>query len=315
MPVHVRLYQAIVSAVVAGLLVFYLVPLIVEGLKPETGAVRAEATGFKTVVVLGHAMAYRDFGEGRPLILVHGFSHSTLCWERNIEPLVRAGFRVLAVDLFGHGLSDKPYGMKYTLRLYADQVLEFMRALRVRRAHLAGHSMGGAVVLKFASMYPASVDRIVLIGSAGARVDGGHGPLFAVLGFPLVGEFFLTLSCRPVVRRLFNRVNYNNTMNATGEYIRRYMLPFGTRGYSFAFLRILRNFGTVEWQVEGALRGIANPVLLIHGRADAIVPFQAARPLRESLENSELMAIAGGPHSVMETHAVAVNTAMVRFLR
>lgn len=308
-----KTFKRVFSILLVCFLVFYFVPLIVEGFKPSTEKVREKISWTGIVKVMNQEMAYLAKGDGRPLILIHGFSHSTLCWERNIKALSEAGFRVFAVDLFGHGLSDKPYGRKYSLDLYANQIREFMNTQRINKAYIAGHSMGGAVAMKFAHMFPERTGKLVLVGSAG-MFRPEKNIIFRLLSYPLVGEFLIILNFKPVTKMVLEDLTLNWKIEVSGDYLRRYTLPAGTRGYNYSFLRILRNFNTPEWSVEPILGDIRQRVLILHGGEDRIVPVSAAKDLHKRLKNSMLLVVNDGPHSLMETHASIVNRAMISFL-
>lgn len=307
-------FRKIATFIAACLLVFYLVPLIVEGLKPTTERMRARVTDLQTVQVLNHTMAYRTYGKGPDVILVHGFSHSTLCWDTNIGALVQAGYRVHAIDLFGHGMSDKPYGIRYSLELYARQIREFMNTLGISRAYLAGHSMGGAVALRFACEHPSMVRGLVLIGSAGLRHEPGGNLAFRLMRYPLLGEFLILFNFRPVVRLVNSAVNTNGIVPVSDEYLDRYIEPSRSRGYTYAFLRILRNFGTPQWEVEDCIAETSAPSLILHGTGDRLVPAESAKRMHGLLAGSRLVMVSDGPHALMETHTGLVNREMIAFL-
>ncbi len=307
--------KKITTFIIACLLVLYFVPLIVEGLKPTTDTMRAGMSDLGGVSVLNHTMAYRVRGRGPAVILVHGFSQSTLSWDANLDVLARAGYRVYAIDLLGHGMSDKPYGIRYSLDLYARQIREFMNALGIRRAHLAGHSMGGAVSLKFACLYPSMTESLVLIGSAGLHHERNENLTFRLMRYPLLGEFLILFNFKPVVRMVNSAINTNGLIKTGDDYLDRYIMPSRTRGYTYAFLRILRNFGTAPWEVEDCIGEIRRPSLILHGTDDRLVPAASGRRMHRLLAGSRLVMVPGGPHALMETHADQVNRMIIEFLR
>ena len=102
--------------------------------------------------VNGIDIHYIERGEGLPLLLVHGFQNSHFTFRPIIDRLA-GRFRVLALDLRGHGDSDKPAG-PYTIQTFADDVLGFLDALEIERADYLGQSMGGRTGTTLA--YPAS---------------------------------------------------------------------------------------------------------------------------------------------------------------
>lgn len=115
----------------------------------------------KTAQVEQFRMAYLDAGQGRPVILVHGFSGSMWQFEYQQAPLT-AALRVITPDLLGSGLSDKPE-LAYTPTQQVELFRGFMDALGIQRASLVGHSMGAGVAIGMALTYPERVDRLVLI--------------------------------------------------------------------------------------------------------------------------------------------------------
>ncbi len=120
----------------------------------------------ETITVGGRRVRYLKQGEGgEALVLLHGFGGDLNSWLFNHEPLA-AGRRVYAVDLPGHGGSTKEVGAG-DLASYARVVVELLDALGVGRAHLAGHSLGGAVAIAVALTQRDKVVSLTLIASAG----------------------------------------------------------------------------------------------------------------------------------------------------
>jgi pimeloyl-ACP methyl ester carboxylesterase len=106
---------------------------------------------------------YSDSGKGTALVLLHGFLENNLMWEAFISGLSTKN-RIIAIDLLGHGQTE-PLGYVHTMEDNADMVFAVLESLRIRKAVLAGHSMGGYVALAFAELYPDYVKGIALINS------------------------------------------------------------------------------------------------------------------------------------------------------
>ena len=115
--------------------------------------------------VQDHRVRYWDEGTGAPIVLIHGLANSVLTWRKNIEPLSRE-FRVIALDLPGHGLSDMPM-VRFDLPKGAAFLAAFLDEVGVDRAHLAGNSMGGAIALELALTRPERAASVTLADSAG----------------------------------------------------------------------------------------------------------------------------------------------------
>lgn len=121
-------------------------------------------------------MHYVESGEGPPLLLVHGFQSSHFAFR----PIVRwlAGrFRVLAVDLRGHGDSDKPRG-PYAIETFADDLLGFLDALGIDRADYLGQSMGGRTGTMLAVRHPGRLRRLMLSASSAGPPSGAYRAMF-----------------------------------------------------------------------------------------------------------------------------------------
>lgn len=119
----------------------------------------------------GRRLRYLVMGEGRggegaaPLVLIHGFGGDLNNWQFN-QPALAEDRAVYALDLPGHGESTK-HGVQGGVAELAEAVRDFLNATGIQRAHLAGHSMGGAVALHLASDEPARVVSVTLVCSAG----------------------------------------------------------------------------------------------------------------------------------------------------
>jgi epoxide hydrolase 4 len=105
-------------------------------------------------------------GEGPPLYLLHGFPEHWRAWQEQMGPLAAAGFRVIAPDLRGYNLSDKPAGTeRYRMSHVVNDVVGLARALGHDRIHLAGHDWGGVVGWITASTHPALIERLVILNA------------------------------------------------------------------------------------------------------------------------------------------------------
>jgi 3-oxoadipate enol-lactonase len=104
---------------------------------------------------------YEEFGKGFPVVLLHGFPLDHTIWEP-LVPLLTDKARLILPDLRGHGRSPMPEGI-YSMRLLAEDVLSLMNTLKIERAILVGHSMGGYASLAFAQAYPHRLAGLGLI--------------------------------------------------------------------------------------------------------------------------------------------------------
>lgn len=119
-------------------------------------------------------VSYTDQGKGSALFFLHGFLESNSMWK-NIAKELAKKFRVVCIDLLGHGQSGC-LGYVHTMEDQADMIHALMSHLRLRKISLIGHSMGGYITLAFAELYPDHVKNLVLINSS-ARPDSAERKL------------------------------------------------------------------------------------------------------------------------------------------
>lgn len=117
----------------------------------------------KTIVYKNTTIAYSDTGKGTAVVFLHGFLENSTMWDAFIPELSKK-YRVLTIDLLGHGRTES-LGYVHTMEDQADMVFAVLSELRIRKAALIGHSMGGYVALAFAELYPDAVKGIALINS------------------------------------------------------------------------------------------------------------------------------------------------------
>jgi pimeloyl-ACP methyl ester carboxylesterase len=122
----------------------------------------------RTRELISHTIRYVDHGRGPVVVLIHGLMGSLHDWDPQISELSKSS-RVIAVDLPGHGESDKVQG-DYSLSAHAATIRDLLSSLDIDSATLVGHSYGGGVAMQTLYLFPEMVDRICLVAS------GGLGP-------------------------------------------------------------------------------------------------------------------------------------------
>jgi pimeloyl-ACP methyl ester carboxylesterase len=144
------------------------------------------------LTVHGHRRAFVKTGKGPVVLLLHGLGCDHTTWEPVIDALARR-YTVIAPDLLGHGLSDKPRA-DYSVGGYANGMRDLLTVLGIDRVTVVGHSFGGGVAMQFAYQYPERTERLILVASGGlgpevtpvirAITMPGFHPVMGVLTLP-----------------------------------------------------------------------------------------------------------------------------------
>jgi pimeloyl-ACP methyl ester carboxylesterase len=221
-------------------------------------------------------------GSGPPLILLHGLSGSGRWWSRNV-PALAASFCTYTVDLPGFGQSRRVRwaGLDHT----ADRLAEWMMAEGLTRAHLAGHSLGGAVAARLASRHPDRVDRLVLVAAAIRSQGTRRGTRAADVVHTIRG-------------------------GSTGfaPMLVRDLLGAHPRSFVTAMVDALQT----DWASH--LTRITAPTLVVWGERDALTPLPLGHRIVETIPGARLVVFPNAGHNPMWECAEAFNDEVSHFL-
>lgn len=250
-------------------------------------------------------------GEGPPVVLLHGFGASTFSW-RHILPGLATSFRVIAVDLNGFGYTQRPKDREsYTREGQAALVLGVMDALGIDRAHLVGHSYGGALTLWIASRHPERVRSMVLVDSAAPSFPEDRRSGAAAFR-PLAFLFLRGYALRPsVIRKSLERSIYDDSL-VTPEMVRGYTERLHVEGLADAYQGLTAPRRGPAERVE--LETIDVSALLVWGTEDVLIPIEGGRRAAERLPRATFVAMEKVGHIPMEERPGELLEIMVPFL-
>ena len=251
--------------------------------------------------------------DGTPVLFVHGWNCSVYTFRRNYLPLAAGGCRVMAADLRGHGLSDKPLRRNaYTVDALAAHLLEIMDALGARRATLVAHSMGGAIAARAALRAPERVSRLVLL----APVGFGEVSLMSVM------KLLTPSVVKPVLPHLIKRwmvgfglrMAYHDPRRFDARDVDEYWAPTQFPEFVLAMREVVHAF---RWNAvtEDELRRLVAPTLVMFGRCDRFVDPDRAEELARALPNGRCELLPDVGHVIPEEAPERVNAAILEFLR
>jgi pyruvate dehydrogenase E2 component (dihydrolipoamide acetyltransferase) len=254
----------------------------------------------------GRRLRYLVMGEGRggegeaPLVLIHGFGGDLNNWQFN-QPALAEDRAVYALDLPGHGGSTK-HGVQGGVAELAEAVRDFLNATGIQRAHLAGHSMGGAVALHLASEEPARVVSVTLVCSAGLGEEINTDYIEGFIAVDRRKEF------KPVLEMLF--ADPSLVSRDMIEELLKYKRLDGVGQALRAIADAAFAGGRQALVFKDGLDRIKVPVQAIWGAEDRIVPAAHATAIPEGQRH----VLGGAGHMVHMEKAGEVNRLISDFL-
>ena len=253
-------------------------------------------------------------GDGRPVVLIHGWPLSGLSWSEQTSALKEAGFRVIAYDRRGFGESDP--GDKYDYDSLADDLDNILTELDLSDVTLVGFSMGGGEVARYASRH--GEDRLHSVVFAAAippfllnSDDNPDGPLIeeAAAGMRKGLEDDRDAFLEDFVTTFFSA---DDDLKVPDEQ-REKALTVCKQSDQEAALGCMDAFSRTDFRDD--LAKITVPTLVIHGDSDVIVPLEGSgRRTHDAIEGSELVVLEGAPHGCNVSHASEFNAALLEFL-
>jgi pimeloyl-ACP methyl ester carboxylesterase len=251
-----------------------------------------------------------DAGEGRPIILIHGWPLSDEMYEYQYNDLISKKFRVIGITLRGFGKSDKPYEA-YTYDVHALDIKKIISKLELTDAVLVGFSMGGAIALRYASADSgAHVSKLVLCGAAvpswTRRKDFPYN-----LPTSAVDDLIeLNNHDRPKLLSNFAKI-FSATETSLNEGIGNWLNGIGLSASSYATAQCLIALRDTDLRED--MKKIQIPTLIMHGKKDKICSFDLAEQMKAGIANSQLIAFENSGHSLFLEETHKFNTELIKF--
>jgi pimeloyl-ACP methyl ester carboxylesterase len=239
---------------------------------------------------------YRDEGlqsaDAPTLLLIHGFSASLHTWEPWVQRLGDT-YRIVTLDLPGHGLTRAPAGYQANIGAFRDVVDEFARQQQLDRFILGGSSMGGNVAWEYALAHPERVEGLILVGAAGwedTRAEVQDEPtIFQLLRNPIIGPLMRDLDNTALIRQGLEAGFYDPTL-VDDAMVARYTDTARAPGHRDILLQITLGFRNRDFATPERLQPLAAmPVLVLHGDTDRLVPPEHGRNFANAISSATLV--------------------------
>lgn len=270
----------------------------------NTKKIKSQSENSKSIEIENIKIHYQEFGDKNnpTLLLIHGYGTSVYTWNSTAPLLAESGFYVVAVDLVGFGLSEKPRWFDYLIESQTRIVLNFMSRLKIDSATFVGSSYGGAIASLIALDEPQKVEKLILVSS--------------VCNNEIVKDFFVGLLMKPYwgerlsslligsktffKLRLLTTFSVKNYHLINNNYVEAIRTPLNTSDGQYAALATLRNWEAER--IEQNASQIEHPTLLVWGENDKIVKPQTGKKLHELIKNSQLSIFKQCGHAPHEEY-------------
>ncbi len=263
------------------------------------------------------AMHVERYGHGgTAVMLIHGFATSSFLW-RNIAPgITDAGHTAYAVDLFGHGESDRPFDADFGIAAQAEYLDAAMTALRVARAVLVGVDLGADIALRLAATRPERVEKLVLI----------NPPAFDELPAKDITQMqrntakfaFRTtrgiLGAAPLIEAVLKKSVADPEKHMPTKLIARYLAPFVGKDGTNHLLALASSISAEDLE-DIDLRSIHVPSLVLWGEEDPFVEGRVAEKLTNALPDGRLVRMPGIGRLLPEENPERLVELLLDFMR
>jgi 3-oxoadipate enol-lactonase len=255
-----------------------------------------------SIRINGIDMYYEEVGKGEPLLFIHGLGSSTRDWELQV-PVFSDRYRVITVDLRGHGQTDKPK-TPYSIRQFADDTVQLLDSLDALPAHVVGLSLGGMVAFQIVVDHPDMVKSLTIVNSCPEMIihTFHEGVEFwrRIVMIQLLGMRRLAAF---LCRRLFPEPHQEEVRCEATERL--------AANDKRAYINTLHAIS--GWSVMDRMDRITCPTLLLSGDMD-FLPMPTKEICISRIAQSQLMVIDGSRHVTPVDQPEKFNEALTAFL-
>lgn len=250
----------------------------------------------------GVRIHFEDMGSGRPLVFIHGFAASIDSWRFLVEPF-KKDYRLVLLDLKGHGYSDRPADARYSPRDHADVVIGLIKSLQLSHVILVGHSFGSAVALLAAleahHSEPDLVSGVILFAGS---VDPYHLPfLLRALRVPVIGWLGMKLTSASFRTRMALKKAYYDDSKITDSLVEMYAKYQHIPGTDHALLETAKAFVPPNlFELKQQLKDLNIPVVNIHGEQDKVISRKSPEEVCMLISRCRFVTVEGAGHIPQE---------------
>lgn len=269
-----------------------------------------------SLIVDGVRLAYRDRGQGEPVIFIHGTPSHSYEWRDVVPHIEAAGFRAVTYDLLGYGRSERPVDRDTSVAAQTDLLQHFLDALGIEQVNIIAHDIGGAIGLRFSIAHPNRVRRLMVIDT----VSYESWPSSSWQKIIKENLDDCTSMSQDAFNALLTRqlkMTVTNDTLMSGDVLQAYLAPHqSTLGrVSFFEHQVRRYDSKYTEEISDKLTQLTMPVRILWGEEDQWQPLHYAKRLSNAIPNADLVVVPEAGHFLMEDAPERVVQEISDFLR
>ena len=242
--------------------------------------------------IKGLEVNYEIIGEGKPLLILHGWGSNSERWQKVGELLAGKGIKVIIPDLPGFGGSQRP-SMAWGLDDYCEFIQEFIKLLNLEKFYLLGHSFGGALAVKCSLKFPEKIDELFLVSAACFRRSSFKKKLLYI-----ISKIFKVFSFIPFVKKAFYKFIVGES-----DY------PYTQGIMKDIYLKIIKE------DLSDILLQVQVPTTIIWGEKDDVTKIEDAHLINEKIKGSRLEIIPDADHDLNTKAPKELSESIKQFLK
>lgn len=253
----------------------------------------------------------QDWGSGKPLVFISGWPFDHRCYEYQFNQLPKHGYRCIGIDMRGFGRSDRPWD-GYSYDVFAEDILKVLRQLNVTDATLIGHSMGGAISLRYLAHHAHErISKLILMGAAAPiwtqRPSYPYG-----LSMDACNELLkLCYTDRAQLLENFGKIFFYSE-NSISPKFAEWIQHMGMEASGHATAKCIIALRDTDLRAD--LKRITVPTAIMHSPHDKICPFDFANVMNKGITHSTIIRFENSGHGLFYDEWEKCNLEIMKFV-
>lgn len=265
-------------------------------------------SGGQYITIGEYNVRYFEEGQGETVIFIHGIGQAMYTFRKNVRVLSEH-CHVIAIDLLGHGLSDKP-DIDYTINDFSKLIVDFMDAMNIEKAALLGFSTGAIIALDVAIKYPKLVSRLILLSPGGLTKT--YPWQIKHLSTPILSDILFTFFNKSMLKSVIEDAYYDPSL-VTSDLVRHYFKVLSNKENLDSTIVAYSNWDDSNIAYE--LSSVEAPAYIFWGENDKWHPLEMLELYEDALSDVYSATFADCGHILHEERADEINKKLIEIFK